>query len=263
MYDHAMRFALFLMPMAVYAQLSSGNQMGVSMGHLHLNTKDAEASRRFWVDYMGAPATSKLGKNDIYKFPDVLVFVNKTTAGGASEGSAVNHLGFKVKSLDAYLARAENMGVPIVRRMMDQRQAFVMNPDEVKVELTEDTSMAVPVAHHHVHFFHTGHLEAQAWYGKMFGAKPGKRGKFDAADLPGVNLSFSKTDAATLPTKGRSMDHWGLEVKGLEVTVKRLEAAGVKFDVPYRRIDSIGLAVAFFTDPWGSYVELTEGLDKF
>ncbi len=245
----------------MYAQLPSGNSMGVGMGHLHLGTGDPETARWFWVDFMGAPAASKLGDNAIYKFPDVLVFVRKA-AGGPSEGSAVNHIGFKVKDLDAYLAKAERMGVPIVKRMMDQRQAFVMNPDQVKVELSEDKNMTGTVAHHHVHFFHMGHLEAQAWYAKMFGAVPGRRGKFDAADLPGVNLSFTKTDEPTFPTKGRAMDHWGLEVKNLEAFCRKLEAAGVKFDVPFRKIEKLGLSVAFFTDPWGSYVELTEGLDR-
>jgi hypothetical protein len=31
-------------------------------------------------------------------------------------------------------------------------------------------------------------------------------------------------------------------------------------DVAYRKVPSLGIAIAFFTDPWGTYVELTEGL---
>ncbi len=58
------------------------------------------------------------------------------------------------------------------------------------------------------------------------------------------------------------MDHIGFEIKGLEAFVKKLEAAGVKFDVPYRKVPALGISIAFFTDPWGAYVELTEGLDK-
>lgn len=237
--------------------------MGVGMGHLHLNTKDVDASRRFWVDFMGASGTNKLGSNEIYKFPDVLVFVQKSDKLGASEGTAVNHLGFKVKDLDSYLTKAARMNVTVVRHMPETHQAFVMNPDEVKIELTEDKLMGAPIAHHHIHFFLPAVAEAQAWYAKMFGAVPGKRGRFDAADLPGANLSFSKTEKATLPTKGRAMDHIGFEVKGLEALCKRMEAEGVKFDIPYRHVEKIGLSIAFFTDPWGAYVELTEGLGNF
>jgi len=28
-------------------------------------------------------------------------------------------------------------------------------------------------------------------------------------------------------------------------------------------IEALGLAIAFFTDPWGTYIELTEGLDEY
>jgi hypothetical protein len=51
-------------------------------------------------------------------------------------------------------------------------------------------------------------------------------------------------------------------VRNLEAFTKKLEAAGVKFDVPYRTIPSLGLSLAFLTDPWGTYIELTEGLNK-
>lgn len=258
-----MILASLVFPAAMLAQLPAPNSMGVGMGHLHLNTKDPVAARRFWVEFMGAPATSKLGDNDIYKFPDVLVFVRKSDKLGTSEGSAVNHLGFKVKSLEAYLAKANSMGIPIVKRLPETRQAFVMNPDEVKVELSEDAAMSGTVAHHHIHFFNPAYMETRAWYAKTFGAIPGRRGKFDAADLPGVNLTFSVSEQPVVPTKGRAMDHIGFEVKNLEAFVKKMEAAGVKFDVPYRHVPKLGLSIAFFVDPWGTYVELTEGLSKF
>ena len=65
-----------------------------------------------------------------------------------------------------------------------------------------------------------------------------------------------------LPTKGRALDHIGFEVNGLEAFCKKLEAQGIKFDVPYRKVPALGISVAFLTDPWGTYIELTEGLRK-
>jgi catechol 2,3-dioxygenase-like lactoylglutathione lyase family enzyme len=231
------------------------------MGHLHLNSTDAEASRRFWVDFLGA-STAKLGNLEVYKFPDALVLVRKATVSGGSEGSAINHLGFKVKDLAGMLEKCEKAGFRIVRRMPETKQAFIMAPDDAKVELTEDSTMTAPIAHHHIHFYLHAVPEAQAWYAKMFGAVPGKRGRFDAADLPGANLSFSPVEAPTAPTKGRAVDHIGFEIRNLEAFVKKMEAEGVKFDVPYRAVPQLGIAIAFFTDPWGVYVELTEGLNK-
>lgn len=35
------------------------------------------------------------------------------------------------------------------------------------------------------------------------------------------------------------------------------------FDVPYTIRPEIGLAIAFLTDPWGTHIELNEGLDNF
>jgi hypothetical protein len=65
-----------------------------------------------------------------------------------------------------------------------------------------------------------------------------------------------------LPTKGRSIDHIGFEVKDLETFCKKLEAGGIKFDIAYRKVPALGISIAFFTDPFGTYIELTEGLDK-
>jgi hypothetical protein len=51
-------------------------------------------------------------------------------------------------------------------------------------------------------------------------------------------------------------------VKNLEAFCRKLEASGVKFDRPYTKVPQLGLSVAFLTDPWGTYIELTEGLDR-
>ena len=61
-------------------------------------------------------------------------------------------------------------------------------------------------------------------------------------------------------TKGRAVDHIGLEVKNLEEFCKKLEAAGVKLDRPFTRLPNSATAIAFLTDPWGTYIELTENL---
>ena len=66
--------------------------------------------------------------------------------------------------------------------------------------------------------------DMKAWYVKVFGAKPGMRGSFQAADLPGVNLTYSPSPDAVVGTQGRSLDHIGFEVKNLEAFCKKLES---------------------------------------
>jgi len=90
-----------------------------------------------------------------------------------------------------------------------------------------------------------------------YGAKPGKRGNFEVANLPGVEMIFSKSVMATAPTKGRVLDHIGVEVANLEAFSKKMQAEGVKFDREYRKQDIFGIVV--LADPWGTAMELTEG----
>jgi hypothetical protein len=96
----------------------------------------------------------------------------------------------------------------------------------------------------------------------MFGAVPGMSGSFKAAAVPGVNLCWKPADSKLAGTRGRAVDHIGFEVTNLEEFCKKLQADGVKLDVPYRSAPQISLSIAFITDPWGVYIELTEGLTK-
>jgi uncharacterized glyoxalase superfamily protein PhnB len=97
----------------------------------------------------------------------------------------------------------------------------------------------------------------QAWYAKHFGAKPGMRGQFQAADIPGANLTFTKTDTPTVPTKGRILDHIGFDVKDLAAFAKKMEAAGIKLDQPIVT-QPTGAKLTFIHDPWGTSIELNE-----
>ena len=85
------------------------------------------------------------------------------------------------------------------------------------------------------------------------------RRRYDAVDLPGININISGVAEAQAPTRGRMLDHIGFEVKNLEAFCRELEAHGIKLDRPYGKLPS-GFGLAFLTDPWGTYVELTEGL---
>ena len=73
-------------------------------------------------------------------------------------------------------------------------------------------------------------------------------------------MDFLKAKDAPAPAKGRTLDHIGFEVKGLEAFTKKLDAGGIKFDMPFRDLPQIGLKIAFIIDPVGTRIELTEGL---
>ena len=49
----------------------------------------------------------------------------------------------------------------------------------------------------------------------------------EAADMPGVNLSFSSSETQRLATRGRAIDHIGFDVEDLEAVVGMLAARGI------------------------------------
>jgi len=248
------------------AQLASPNDAGVAMGHVHLNVRDAEQHKKLWVDQFGATALQREGFSGV-KLSGMVVLFRQQAPTGGSEGTVLDHFGLKVRSLADVLARWRAAGFQVQREFKGTEgfpNAYVIGPDEVKIELQEDTSLPVKAMAYHLHYVLADHLELRDWYADTFSLVSRKRGEHDTADVPGMNLTFqtSKTPP-TLGTKGRTVDHIGFEVKNLEAFCKKLEARGVKLDVPYRKLPERGIALAFLTDPSGVYIELTEGLDKF
>ena len=246
-----------VMTAPAYAQLADPGDGGVVMGHIHFTVRDVDATRRLWLALGGTPVQN--GQLQLIQFPGAFVLLRQGEPTGIAAESAVNHVGFLVKNANDSFAKWEAAGVK-VERGANGRGGNVITPDGVRIEITQDGSINVPIKMHHIHFFIASPLETQAWYGKTFGAVPGKRGQDAAADLPGVNLTFRKVDVAPAGTKGRTIDHIGFEIKNLEQFCKKLEATGLKLDRPYTRLPNSMTAIAFLTDPFGTYIELTENL---
>jgi catechol 2,3-dioxygenase-like lactoylglutathione lyase family enzyme len=113
-----------------------------------------------------------------------------------------------------------------------------------------------------VHFAGPDNKAMQEWYVKVFGAKAGNPGgTFQSATLPGVSLNFNQVTTPVAGTQGRAVDHVGFEVTGLPDFLKKLEAMGIKA-TNVRDVPDFGISIGFITDPWGTYIELTEGLKK-
>jgi catechol 2,3-dioxygenase-like lactoylglutathione lyase family enzyme len=262
------------------AQIVAPNKSGVAMGHLHYHVQNVDANKRFWTA-LGGQAI-KIGEADVFKFPGVLVFLTNSASSGGTDGSVLNHVAFRVPSLSA----VEAAGLKVTPVAGFPGVASVTTPDGERVELFEDAAKNLtftqdagyndavaerhnrpvppPIAFHHIHVYvpEAAVQEVKAWYVRMFGGIPGKRSQYDAVDLPGMNLNISGPPRGSAPTRGRMLDHIGLEVVDLQAFCARLATMGVKFDAPYSRSPE-GFATARFTDPWGVSIELTEGLRRF
>ena len=280
-------FAALLLPAASWAQLYPPNEMGVTMGHVHLVVRDVEANKKFWSILGGVPI--KIDETDVMKFPGVFVFLTPGNAkptppppkeitvlcGCPSDGlelSVLNHLGFLIKDWDTYVAKFKAAGLTLKEIPgTGRRQYLLFTPDNVTLEVAEGKNIPFPVTQQHFHFFAPAFINEYPhrvaafsmfeWYKNNFGGKLIVTGV--GAELPGVNMRYSSTPLPTTPTKGRTVDHIGFEVKNLGEYVKKLEASGVKFDEPYSKTRHKDFGSAELTDPFGVSIELTEGLNRF
>jgi catechol 2,3-dioxygenase-like lactoylglutathione lyase family enzyme len=266
---------------AALAQLSATGP--VINGHHHLNVSDVAAHQRFWIDTLGGKPGTFAGRTPIAMFPDALVFMREQAPSGGSIGTTVNHVGFSVPDLRQVVDRLIAAGYRMVTaeqsppgsEVVDDVRlvpgdgpvtgiSYVLGPDDVKVELLEMPAQQAPIVSHHIHFFGDEAQAMRAWYGNVFGAElQADAGTgFLVASLPGLNMNYTDTPEASAGTAGRVIDHIGFEIDDLETFIAGLEAKGITPDVPYREIPAAGIAIAFITDPWGTYIELTEGLDE-
>ncbi len=270
------------------AQLTQAKDHRIVFGHLHLHPSSIEAHKKFWIDTLGGKAT-KVGTTEAALFPDGLVELGSPTFGdtkptGGTKTSSVNHAGFSVPDVRAMVERVRAAGYPIITRAelppalvasekdgvaaipnSNTAIAFVMGPDDFKVEFYETKGQKTPIAMHHIHFSTPQVPEMKAWYAKLLDAQPGQDGSLSQSPLRGSDLLYTPTTAPVVGTKGRVLDHIGFEIRGLEAFAKKLEEMGLKPDRPYMKANVGGfgtLGIVYLTDPWGTYIELTEGLDR-
>jgi len=243
------------------AQYAPFNEVGVTMGHWHLASKDAEANKKIFVGMGGTPVTA--GAAESVRFPGVIINLGLGNAAGSggSQGSVVNHVGFIVNNVQEQVAKWKANGVAVLpggNNRLDQ--AFVETPDGVRIEVLEDKAQGVPIKHEHIHLFlpEAEMAKAQAWYAKTFGGKAGTRNNQPVVDIPGVQMRFAKADTKQAPTKGRVLDHFGYDVKDHAAFVRKIESEGIKLDEPPRKNEATGVIITYITDPWGARIEIVQ-----
>src|SRR5215510_4691452 len=190
------------------AQSSWASKGPIVHGHYHLNVTDQAAHKRCWGDVLGGVRTPWPGKNaTVFKFPNALVFLTDRAPSGGTIGSTVNHIGFWVPNTGAMIGRIRSAGFRVITAQelanakvpedgvvcsdsANTCVAYVLGPDDVKVEIVENWGQTIPIQNHHIHF-HTPRIdELRAWYVETFGGVAGMNPPFKVVDLPGVNIRF-------------------------------------------------------------------------
>lgn len=247
-----------------FGQLAAPNAAGVSVGHMHIYVTDTDAHQKFWTLLGGVPVANQ--RLQMIQFPGVMILYRKAQINGGTVGSIVNHLGFAFKDLPAEMAKWKAAGFQI-EQTQDTNHGFLMGPDGIRLEFFGDPSLKVPVQMDHIHLYPQDVAAMQAWYTKILGGTPCKRAvggspeQVDCVDIPGAVLAMSKSETKLDPTSGRSLDHIGFEVKDLPAFLAQAEAKGATITQKLTPSNfSSKMRVAFITDPWGTKMELTEGL---
>jgi len=271
-----------LLTPALVAQLRN-QEAPVVIGSYMLNVSSVDAHRKFWVDTLGGTAT-KFGKMDAVTFPGIILFLRQQKPTGPTRGTTIDHIGLAAPDVPKLTEKVVAAGYALtVGREPGPGQtaspptagnygkfSYLVGPDGVKVEVvTNDAKDAPPLIFHHAHFVNGKFVEMQQWYMKAFNAtlRPGQTDFFIGADLPGVGYSlnfFSWLPAEpVVGTAGRAIEHVGFEVRNLPAFITQLQSKGIELRQPLHR-DSRrnNLSVAELTDPWGTQIELTEGLRK-
>jgi len=248
-------------------QLLQPNAEGLSMGLVLLNVSDVAAHKKFWMDEFDAKPV-KVGQLEGATIPGFVILFRQQQRTGPSEGTTINHMGLKLKKLSDFTARFDRDGYkydpPRVGRE-NSPQTYVTGPDGFRMELVEDPKLPVPAIGHHLHYWMEDPEAVKKWYVQTLHLEPTYRGPYPAGDVPGMNYTFAPLGSQKgpgVPMKGRLMDQVGLEVTDLKAYCDKLQAAGVKFDVPYGKDPELGLVSATITDPWGASIRLTQGLTK-
>ena len=249
-----------------FGQLATQNSAGLRFGHVHLNVSDVDAHIEIWTKYFDGELV-EINQKSAIKFANVIVLLDKQAPSIGSRETVMDHFGFKVRDIERFLAtwRAADLEAGnIFTGAEGQSNAYVMLPDGVYVELQEDQGLSQEVTGYHIHLYTPEPEELLQWYSRILDIEIKPRGSISTTtNVPGQNISFARTNDPRKPTQGASIDHIGFEVDALESFMKNLEAKGIVFNQPMQLLPNSQIKRAFFTDPAGTLIELTEGLDQY
>ena len=166
---------LFAAP--AYAQLAPPNEAGITFGHVHLNVRDIEVHKKLWVEHFGGVVVQK-GPLVAVKLPGMLIAFRQSEPTGGSEGTVMDHFGFKVRNLAEVLQAWRAAGYQVGREFIGAEgfpNAYITGPDNVKIELQEDRALPVKASAYHLHFLLADYVKLRDWYVETFSLVPRKR----------------------------------------------------------------------------------------
>jgi hypothetical protein len=115
---------------------------------------------RFWTTVGGTIVQRE--KLTMVQFPGIYILLRKQDPTGGTVGSTMNHFGFYVRDFAGSVAKWKAAGLTWEQANNPQvGQGFLTGPDNVRIEIYENTSISGPIQMHHIHLNVPDPLEAQ------------------------------------------------------------------------------------------------------
>jgi predicted enzyme related to lactoylglutathione lyase len=233
--------------------------------HIHVNVPDTAAAANWYEKYFGGRRITEAPDRLMYGSTRFM-FIKKEDAK-PSAGSAVDHVGFSVASLDAKMKEFEAAGLKIVTPPREIpgvfKLAFVEDPWGTRIEVVQDPEL---LGLHHVHLRGPNPEEVFTWLLAKFGGQRTKlKGQIDAIkySAPGFSdmwILVQKGDAE--PSEGHAIDHIGWRSTGpLAMTIDGLRAKGVTVLTEPRPLvlpNGPAINYSYVAGPAGAKIELVE-----
>jgi len=225
--------------------------------HVHLAAADQAKAVDWYIKNLGAkpgdaPDRVLIGRT-------IFAFI-KRDGSPASDGSAVDHIGFSVPDVDAKAKEIEAAGGKILSPPRDIpnlfRIAFVQDPFGIKIELVKDPDTP---GFHHLHLRVPDPEATLKFYADTFGGQRAKlKGQIDGIRYANPDVwVLAQKGADVPPSAGRAIDHIGWTTADTDAQVAELKTKpNVKITTEPRMVRH--LKVALFDDPSGVRVEIVQ-----
>ncbi len=197
----------------------------------------------------------------MYAVPGTFILVREAQPSSGSDGTMIVHVGFHVPDVDVAFERWTAVGIDVERGGFPV-QLWVHGPDGLlyrdfrkpgnrcpspDATIFTGTSLILPLCKPGITICLAPFLACAVIFRQVIFL---------------VLISLTVALICHLPIlKAPYSIILALKSLTLRAAIAKLEAAGISMDMDYREIPEANLAIAFLTDPWGTYIELTQGLE--
>jgi catechol 2,3-dioxygenase-like lactoylglutathione lyase family enzyme len=123
----------------------------MAMHHIHLFVTDPLEAQKWYIQHFGA-TPGKRGMYDTANVPGTEITLAKSEAQAPTKGRSVDHMGFEVQDIDAFVAKLQAAGIKTDAAIRNSTNAsnlrivYVTDPWGTEIEITQGLRMPATVA---------------------------------------------------------------------------------------------------------------------